>query len=81
MESEKDLRLMLAQILGMLGEDRRMRAAVESRIALIHEQVRQQGETLVRLKLMAENARRQAFEQNEALQRIGYWLDGKEGRS
>ena len=54
----------------LAGEQRKTRALVESRIDLILEGVRRDGETLTRLKLMAENARGVAQAQLDRLSAI-----------
>lgn len=49
------------------AEHSRMLATLESRILLIHDDVRRTAETVSRLKLMADNAKKVAHTQGETL--------------
>lgn len=64
------------------GQERQLAALarLEERIGLLHEQMRRTGETVTRLKLMGDNARREAQASAEAIQRIEERLAGLEGR-
>lgn len=64
------------------GQERQLAALarLEERIGLLHEQMRRTGETVTRLKLMGDNARREAQASAEAIQRIEERLAGLERR-
>lgn len=70
MHYETELENALAGIAARLEEDRKSLSMIESRIALIHEEVRRTAETVTRLKLMSDNARRLAISHSEAIERL-----------
>lgn len=60
------------------AEHSRMLAAVESRILTIHDELRRSAETLTRLRLTVDNARKQATAQGETLNAILARLEPEE---
>lgn len=75
MSTDGDAQRLLAELAAAREEDRKTLATIESRIALIHDEVRRIGETATRLKLMLDNAKRIALRHGERLEAIEERLD------
>lgn len=58
------------------AENSRVLATLESRILIIHDEVRRSAETIARLKLTADNFKKLAVSQNETIRMILARLDG-----
>ncbi|GAB4520070.1 MAG: hypothetical protein Kow00133_06240 [Amphiplicatus sp.] len=66
----------LAALVQALERHEKSLAMIESRVALMHEEVRRIGEAVARLKLALDNAKRLSLAQGEALARIERRLAG-----
>jgi len=75
MSTDRDAGRLLAELAAAREEDRKSLATIESRIALIHDEVRRTSETLTRLKLMLDNAKRIALKHGERLEAVEEKLD------
>lgn len=75
MSTDRDAGRLLAELAAAREEDRKSLATIESRIALIHDEVRRIGETATRLKLMLDNAKRIALKHGERLEAVEEKLD------
>ncbi|MBB5519065.1 hypothetical protein [Amphiplicatus metriothermophilus] len=66
----------LAALVRALERHEKSLATIESRVALMHEEVRRIAETAARLRLALDNVKRLSLAQGEALTRIERRLAG-----
>lgn len=75
MSTNQEILRLCSELAAAARQDRKVLATIESRIMLIHDQVRRSAEAIARLKLTADNAKRLALAQTETLEAIREHLD------
>lgn len=75
MACEEEMQHVLAELAAAREASRKTLATIESRIALMHDELKRTRETVSRLKLMLDNAKRLALRHGEALERLNERLD------